>query len=130
MPFLRTAFCLALLALAACSEPRRTTLAKAQHADLDKIRADVEQLHQQHFSSPGPEFVPLRPEWWPASTHALQPVRMTLYHDGLAITMVEEPGEEYGIHVVRAGDSSFPKTTPITQYQWLRDGTLFYVQKR
>ena len=130
MPALRLLLLLGILALAACSDPRETTLARMRHAKFEDIRADVARLHAQHFVSPGPEFIPIRPELWSPAIRDLRPLRMTLYRDGLAIATLDKPGFEFGIHVVPPGDIAPPKSTPITQYQFLQNGLYFYTQKR
>jgi len=130
MPVLRLLLVLAVLSLTACTDPRKTTLARLRLAKVEDIRAEVARLRTQHFASPGPEFVPLRPEFWPASIQSLRPLRMTLYSDGLAIAIQDEPGLEFGIHIVPPGDIAPPEPTETTQYQWLQDGLYFYTQKR
>lgn len=130
MPALRLLLLLVLLPLAACSDPRQNAISRLRRSKLENIRTDVARLHTQHFAAPGPEFVPIRPELWPVSIQGLRPLRMTLYRDGLAVATEDEPGVEYGVHIVPPGNIVPPKSTKLTQYQALQDGVYFYTQKR
>jgi hypothetical protein len=130
MPLLRLLLLLGILALPACTDPRKTMLARLRQAKVEEIRTDVARLHTQHFASRGPEFVPIRPEYWPESIQKLRPLRMTLYRDGLAIAIHDEPGVEFGIHVIPPGDIVPPKSTKMTRYELIQDGIYFYRQER
>jgi hypothetical protein len=127
---LRLLLCLAFLLLPACTDPRKAALSRLRGVKVEDIRTEVARLHTQYFASRGPEFIPIRPESWPASFVSLRPSRMTLYRDGLAITLQDRPGFEYGIHVVPPGDITPPRSTKITRYEPLQDGIYFFEQAR
>ena len=130
MPLLRIPLLLCLLLLAACSDPRTTVLSRLRQADADEIRAEVAQLHAKYFAYKGAEFFPVRADAWPPGIQKLRPLRMTLYQDGLAIAIHDEPGHELGIHVIPPGHIVAPKSTARTLYQPIRDGFLYYSQTR
>jgi hypothetical protein len=118
------------LTLSACGDPHSKAISRLRHADAAELRASVAQLHTRLFPAPGISFVPLRPEIWPAALAKLRPLRMNLYLDGLAVTLHAEPGMEFGIHILPAGDAQPPKSTARTQYEKLQDGVYYFAQKR
>lgn len=130
MHALRIILLACLLALAGCINPRDETLSRLKGADIPRMRSDVAALHTQWFGTPGPQFVPVRIEQWPQSVQRLRPLRMTLYKDGLSIALHDEPGAEYGIHIVPPGDIPLPRSTPRVNFEPLGDGLLLYIQKR
>jgi hypothetical protein len=119
-----------VLTLTACSDPRSTSLSRLRHVDAAELRTSVAQLHTRLFPAPGPTFVPVRSELWPAAFAKLRPLRMNLYRDGLAITLCAEPGMEYGLHIVPVGDVLQPKSTERTRYEELQQGIYYFSQKR
>ncbi|MEO6788266.1 MAG: hypothetical protein ABI318_19255 [Chthoniobacteraceae bacterium] len=127
---LRLLLLLAVLTLAACSDPRSTSLSRLRHANAAELRASVAQLYTRLFPAPGPTVVPVRPDVWPAALMKLHPLRMNLYRDGLAITLQAGPGMEYGLHILATGDAQQPKSTARTQYEKLQDGIFYFSQKR
>jgi len=130
MPLLRIPLLLCLLLLAACSDPRSGVLSRLRQANAGEIRAEVAQLHAKYFAYKGPEFFPVRHDAWPMNIQKLRPLRMTLYHDGLAIAIHDEPGLELGIHVVPPGNTVAPESTARTSYQPIQDGFYYYSQMR
>ena len=129
LPF-RLLLLLALLPLAACSDPRSNSLSRLRRADAAGLRAEVAQLTAKLLRPAGPELVPVQPELWPAAFLKLRPLRMNLYRDGLAISLVAAPGLEYGLHIVPVGASEILKSTERTQYEKVQDGIYYFTQKR
>ena len=119
-----------VLTLAACTDPRSNSLSRLRHADAAELRASVAQLSATLLPTPGPEFIPMRPELWPAALAKLRPLRMNLYRDGLAVTLQAEPGMEFGIHILPAGDEHQLKSTERTRYEELQQGIYYFAQKR
>jgi hypothetical protein len=130
MPLRRALFLLAALSLAACTDPRSTARSRLRHADAAELRADVARLYTRLFLAPGAPVVAVRPEMWPPNMVRLQPLRMNLYRDGLAVTLQATPGFEYGLHIAPAGTAEVPKSTGRTQFEKLQDGICYFVQKR
>ncbi len=127
---LRLLLLLVALTLAACGDPRSKSISRLRHADATELRASVAQLYTRLFPAPGITFVPLRPELWPAPLAKLRPLRMNLYRDGLAVSLDAEPGMDYGLHILPAGDVQEPKSTARTRYEKLQDGFYFFAQQR
>lgn len=119
-----------ILSFTACSDPRNTARSRLRRADTTELRAEVARLYTRMFPAPGPNLIPLRPEWWPPALLKLRPLRMNLYRDGLAVTLVAAPGFDYGIHILPTGDAEPPKPTARTQYEKLDEGISYFVQKR
>ena len=130
MPAFRLLLLLIALSLAACSDPRSKVRSRLRHADVPELRAEVARLYTRLFPAPGPNLIPVRPEMWPASILKLRPLRLNLYRDGLAVTLEASPGFEYGIHILPTGDAEPPRSSERTQYEKLRDGICYFVQKR
>ena len=129
LPF-RLLLLLALLPIAACSDPRSDSLSRLRKADAAGLRAEVARLTVLLLLPAGPEIVPVQPELWPVAIVKLRPLRMNLYRDGLAVSLVATPGLEYGLHIVPAGASVALKSTERTQYEKVQDGIYYFVQKR
>lgn len=121
---------IALLPLAACSDPRTSAISQFKKADIAELRTDVARLYLRLFPTAGPTIVAVRPELWTPGLIKMRPVRMNLYRDGLAITLHAEPGMDYGIHIAPSSDAPQPKSTDRTQYEKLQDGISFFAQKR
>ena len=88
------------------------------------------QLHTRLYPAPGPTFVPVGPDLWPAVLLKLRPLRMNLFPDGLAITLQAEPGMEYGLQILATGDSREPLSNERTHYEKIQDGIYYFAQKR
>ena len=129
-PFLRPLLLLAMFSLAACSDPRSTSLSRLRQADAAELRTEVARLYTRLFPAPGLTLVPVRPEQWPAALLKLRPLRMNLYRDGLAVSLQAAPGIEYGLHILPVGARDELKSTERTQYEKLQDGIYYFTQKR
>jgi hypothetical protein len=123
---------LLLLALLAggCGNPRDEAAARLRSVPAVELRNDAARLHTQFLSAPGQQHVPLMPFHWPESTKKLEPVRVNLYRDGLAIALRLEPGVEFGIHVLPLGVNAPPAASPHVQYERIEDGIYFYTLQR
>ena len=121
---------LAAMSFAGCGEPRSDSLSRLRHTDVPVLRAEAARLYTLLFPAPGPTFIPVRPELWPAAILKLHPLRMNLYRDGLAVTLQAEPGFEYGIHILPAGDAEAPMPSARTRYEKLETGIFYFAQKR
>jgi hypothetical protein len=121
---------LAALALAACGGPRAEALSRLRKSDVNELRTDVARLHTQYFAAQTQTFFPLTPIAWPASTKRMKPIRLNLYHDGLAIALRQEPGNEFGLHIVPPGMKDPPQPTPYISYERIEDGIYYYSLKR
>ena len=130
MSAFRLLLLLVAFSLAACSDPRSTVGSRVRHADVAELRAEVARLYTRMFPAPGPNLIPVRPELWPTSVLKLRPLRLNLYRDGLAVTLVAEPGYEFGIHILPTGAYDVLKSTARTQYEKLQDGVFYFVQMR
>ncbi len=130
MRIFRLLLLLALLPLAACSDPRSHSLSRLRGADAAGLRAEVAQLTAKLLPPGGAEFVPLQPELWPVAFVKLRPLRLNLYRDGLAVSLKATPGVEYGLHIAMAGASVDQKSTERTQYEKVQDGVWYFIQKR
>ena len=130
MTFLRLLLLLAMLPLAACTDPRSNSLSRLKHADAAELRAEVSRLYTRLFPAAGPTIVPLQSEQWPAALLKLSPIRMNLYRDGLAISLHSQPGFEYGLHIIPSGVTDDLKSTDHTQYEKLQEGIYYFTQKR
>ena len=130
MQIFRLLLLLALLPLAACSDPRSHSLSRLRGADAAGLRAEVAQLTAKLLPPAGPELVPIQPELWPVAFVKLRPLRLNLYRDGLAVSLKAAPGLEYGLHFAAAGASVELKSTARTQYEKVQDGIWYFVQKR
>ncbi len=121
---------LAALSLSGCTDPRTRCLARVRDADVAELRAETARLYTQMFSVSGHTLIPVRPELWPPAILKLHPRRLNLYRDGLAVSLVSEPGYECGIHILPAGDAEVPKESARTQYESLGNGLFYFTQKR
>ena len=130
MPTLRLLLLLAMLPLAACTDPRSISISRLKHADAAELRTETARLYTRLFPASGSTLIPIQPELWPAPLLKLQPLRMNLYRDGLAISLQAQPGFEYGLHVIPTGVSDEVKSTERTQYEKLQDGIYYFTQKR
>ena len=130
MRLFRLLLLLAALSFAACGDPRSDSVSRLRHADVAGLRAEAARLYTLLFPAPGPTFIPVRPELWPAALLKLHPLRMNLYRDGLAVTLQAEPGFEYGIHILPTGASDSLISTARTRYEKLQDGIYYFAQKR
>ena len=129
-PFFRLVLLLAMLALAACSDPRSNSISRLRSADATELRAEAAGLYKRLFPAAGPSFVPVQPELWPVPLMKLRPLRMNLYRDGLAISLQARPGLEYGLHIIPPGVADDLKSTDRTQYEKLQEGIYYFTQKR
>ncbi len=129
-PMLRLLLLLAAFSLAACSDPRKNSIARLKDADVAELRAEVARLYTRMFTGSGYTLIPVRPEFWPAPILKLRPRRLNLYRDGLAVTLQTEPGYEYGIHILPAGDAEAPQPSARTRYEKLEPGIFYFAQKR
>ena len=127
---IRLLLLLAMLPLAACSDPRSSSLSRLRGADVPTLRAEVAQLTARLLPPAGPEFAPVQPELWPVALVKLRPLRLNLYRDGLAVSLAASPGVEYGLHIVPSGASEEVKSTVRTQYEKVQDGIYYFTQKR
>ncbi len=130
MQIFRLLFLLAMLPLAACSDPRSNSLSRLRDADAPGLRVEAAQLTAKLLPSAGPELIPVQPELWPVAFVKLRPLRMNLYRDGIAVSLQATPGFEYGLHIVPAGASVVLNSTERTQYERLQDGIYYFVQDR
>ena len=130
MLLFRLLLVLAALSFTACSDPRSNSLSRLRHADVPELRAEAARLYALLFPAPGPTFIPIRPELWPAAILKLHPLRLNLYRDGLAVTLQAEPSFEYGIHILPTGASDSLISTARTHYEKLQDGIYYFAQKR
>ena len=127
---LRLLIIIATLSLAACTDPRTNSLSRLHHADAAVLRTEAAKLHAQLLAASGPALIPIRPEQWPTALLKLRPLRMNLYHDGLAISLQASPGFEYGLHILPTGATDELKSTDRTQYEKLQDGIYYFTQRR
>ena len=130
MPLLRLLLLLAMLPLAACSDPRSKSLSRLHRADVAELRTEVAGLCTRLLPPSSPALVPIPPELWPAALVKLRPLRMNLYRDGLAVSLQASPGFEYGLHIIPAGGSEELESTERTQYEKLQDSIYYFTQKR
>lgn len=121
---------LAMLPLAACTDPRTNSLSRLRSADAAELRTEAGRLYTRLFPAAGPMFIAVQPEAWPAPLLKLRPIRLNLYRDGLAISLQTQPGFEYGLHVIPVGMPDELKSTERTQYEKLQDGIYYFTQKR
>ncbi|MEQ1854805.1 MAG: hypothetical protein ABMA01_24830 [Chthoniobacteraceae bacterium] len=121
---------LAALALVACNDPRSAATARLRKSSVADLRTDAARLHTQFFSAVTQEHFPLFQFHWPESAKKLKPIRMNLYRDGLAIALRQEPGAEFGLHIVPRGITDPPLPTPYIEYERIEDGVYSYVLKR
>lgn len=129
-PMFRLLLLLVALSFAACTDPRRISISRLRDADAAELRTEVARLYTRMFHGSGYTLIPVRPELWPAPILKLRPRRLNLYRDGLAVTLQSEPGYEYGIHILPAGDAEAPKPSARTQYEKLEPGIFYFTQKR
>ena len=129
-PAFRLLLLVVALALAACTDPRVNSLSRLHGVDAAQLRVEAAQLSTRLLPTPGPDFVPVRPDQWPAPLLTLRPLRMNLYRDGLAVSLQSSPGMEYGLHITAAGDTREPKSTARTRYEKIQDGIFYFTQKR
>ena len=127
---LRLLLLLAMLPLAACTDPRTNSLSRLRSADAAELRSEAGRLYTRFFPAAGPMFIAVQPEAWPAPLLKLRPLRMNIYRDGLAISLQTQPGYEYGLHVIPVGVTDDLKSTERTQYEKLQDGIYYFTQKR
>ena len=130
MPLFRLLLILAALSFAACTDPRSTSVSRLRSADVAELRTEVSRLYTSLFSESGHSLIPVSPEMWHPAILKLRPLRLNLYRDGLAVSLQAEPGFEYGLHILPAGDADAPKSTARTQYEKLDDGIFCFTQKR
>lgn len=114
----------------ACDGPRDNATRRLAKTGVAELRTDAARLHTQYFSGPSLGYFPLRPEQWPESAKRIRPLRIGVYRDGLAIALQEEPGVEFGLHIVPGGLPEPPNPTPFTKYDRLQDGIYFYTLQR
>ena len=130
IPMLRALLLLAVLTLAACTDPRSNSLSRLRHADAAELRTEVARLYTRLLPGSSPSLVPVSPELWPAALLKLRPIRLNLYRDGLAVSLHATPGFEYGLHIIPAGVTEELSSTERTQYEKVQDGIYYFTQKR
>ena len=121
---------LAALLFTSCDSPRDEATGRLRKAGVTDLLTDAARLHTQFFAAPSQDYFPLKPAQWPESAKKLHPLRIGLYRDGLAIALREEPGVEFGLHIVPRGVPEPPNPTPYTHYDRLEDGIYWYTLKR
>ena len=121
---------LAALLCTACDSPRDDATRRLRNVAVADLQTDAARLHTQFFAAPSQDYFPLKPEQWPESTKKLRPLRIGLYRDGLAIALREEPGVEFGLHIVPRGVPEPPAPTPYTHYERLEEGVYWYTLQR
>ena len=127
---LRCLTLLAALAFTACSDPRSDALARLRKISVSDLRTDAARLHTQFFTAPSTAHVPLAPYHWSETAKNLKPIRLNLYRDGLAIALRQDPGVEFGVHVVPRGMAGPPVPSPYVRYEQLEEGIYWYSLKR
>ena len=130
MPLRRCLPLLTALLLTACGDPRTDTLARLQTANASALRIDVARFHTQFFQTPDQDYLPLKSNWWSESVRKLKPLRVGLYRDGLAVALREEPGCEFGLHIVPQGVARPPSPSPFVEYERIEDGVYWYTLKK
>lgn len=121
---------LAALLLTACGSPRSDAVARLRKANTAELRIDVARFHTQFFQTPDQDYLPLKSNWWSVSVRKLKPLRVGLYRDGLAVALREEPGFEFGLHIVPQSVTRPPGPSPYIQYERIEDGIYWYTLQR
>ena len=121
---------LAALLLIACDTPRSQVLAQLRKTNAAELRTDAARLHTQLLHTPDQEYIPVKSNWWTERIRKLKPLRVGLYRDGLAIALREEPGFEYGLHIIPQGVARIPTPSPYIQYEPIEDGVFAYTLQR
>jgi hypothetical protein len=125
--------CLSLLAallVSACESPRKVAMARLRRSNTAELRTDVARLHTQFLQSPDQDYLPLKSSWWTESVRKLKPLRVGLYRDGLSVALREEPGFEFGLHIVPQSVTRPPNPSPYIRYEQLEDGIYWYTLER
>ena len=130
MPPRRCLPLLAALLLAACDNPRAEVLARLHKSNSAELRTDAARLHTQHLHTPDMDYLPLKSNWWTERIRKLKPLRVGLYRDGLAVALRQEPGFEYGLHIIPQGVARTPSPSPHIEYQRVEDGVYSYTLQR
>ena len=121
---------LAALLLIACDSPRTEVLARLRKSNAAELRTDAARLHTQLLHTSDQDYIPLKSNWWTERIRKLKPLRVGLYRDGLAIALREEPGFEYGLHIIPQSVARIPNPSPYIQYDRIEDGIYSYTLKR
>lgn len=121
---------LAALLLTACDSPRTEVLARFHKTNATELRIDAARLHTQLLHTPDQDYLPLKSNWWTERIRKLKPLRVGLYRDGLAIALREEPGFEYGLHIIPQSVARTPSLSPYIQYERIADGVYSYTLQR
>ena len=121
---------LAALLLAACDSPRTEVLARLRKTNAAELRTDAARLHTQLLHTPDQDYLPLKSNWWTERIRKLKPLRVGLYRDGLAIALREDPGFEYGLHIIPQSVARIPTPSSYIQYERIEDGVYCYTLQR
>lgn len=95
-----------------------------------ELRTDVARLHTQLLHAPEADYLPLKSNWWTERIRKLKPLRVGLYRDGLMVALREEPGFEYGLHIIPQSVTRIPSPSPYVQFERIEEGAYSYTLQR
>jgi hypothetical protein len=114
-----------VLFFSGCSEPRDEAKARLRGVNVAQLRFEVGRVLKNLHSGRGPEFIALKPAFWPTAFRQLHPVRIGCYRDGLAFVFAGEASNESGLHVQPPGMDRMPKAA-LTKYERLQEGIFWF----
>lgn len=119
---------LVLVFFVGCSGPEENARAHLRKVDAQQLRFEAARLYNQLWNSPGVEFLPVKPSFWPPTFQQLAPKRVAAYADGFALVFSESGASEAGLHVQPLGMDKWPSGT-FRRYERLEEGIFWFGAK-
>ena len=112
--------------IAGCSNPRKEASDLITPEEAKALRIDAGQVYKDiQEKRVASEYVPLKPNVWPARFKKYKPLRVGLYRDGIALAIEGDAANEQGIHITPVAMDLAPSRGRV-RYEKIQTGVYWY----
>ncbi len=119
---------LALLAmcLAGCGDARSRASEVVRHHGAVALRTQADFYYKDLYAAHRQSPTTIGPEHWSDAFIEFDPIRITVYRDGIGLTLEEAGGEESGLYIVPLHMEHLPTPSAWASFEPLFEGIYWY----